>query len=49
MQREPEKVARDVLHGYVSREKAASDYGVALAGDGSVAVAATARLRKVQA
>ena len=47
--RDPVKVARDVAFGYVSRERAASDYGVAIAPDGRVDTAATARLRKVQA
>ena len=43
--REPERVARDVALGLVSREAAAQDYRVALAPDGAVDSAATARLR----
>jgi N-methylhydantoinase B len=43
--REAARVARDVSFGYVSREKAASDYGVALNADGSVDEGATAKLR----
>ena len=45
LEREPERVRADVLDGYVSREAAASDYGVVL--DDALAVddAATAELR----
>jgi N-methylhydantoinase B len=49
MTRDPARVARDVAFGHVSREKAASDYGVVLDASGAVDAAATARLRKVQA
>ena len=41
--------ARDVALGYVSREAAKRDYGVALDAKGAVDAAATAALRKVQA
>ena len=44
--REPARVARDVQLGYVSREAAHRDYGVALAQDGSVDQSATATLRE---
>ena len=43
--REPAHVARDVRLGYVSREAARRDYGVALREDGGVDESATARLR----
>ncbi len=43
--RDPERVRLDVLRGYVSREAARRDYGVAFAADGSVDQAATKRLR----
>ena len=46
LSREPEKVARDVVEGWVSRDRAADVYGVAVAADGSVDAAATARLRR---
>jgi N-methylhydantoinase B len=49
MARDPARVARDVAFGYVSREKAASDYGVALDAKGVVDAIATAALRKVPA
>lgn len=45
MTREPARVARDVALGYVSRAKAASEYGVALKADGTVDDGATAKLR----
>ena len=43
--RDPERVARDVRLGYVSREAARHDYKVVLHDDGSVDVAATAKAR----
>src|SRR6185503_3356160 len=49
MTRDPAKVARDVAHGYVSREAAKRDYGVALKADGTIDESATASLRKVTA
>lgn len=45
LSRDPARVARDVVLGYVSRETALRDYGVALATDGSIDAAATAKLR----
>jgi N-methylhydantoinase B len=47
--RDPARVARDVALGYVSRDAAKRDYGVALDAKGAVDAAATAALRKVQA
>ncbi len=47
--RDPEAVARDVRLGYVSRESAASEYGVVLKPDGGVDAAATAARRGGQA
>ena len=44
-ERDPERVRTDVLDGYVSREAAASDYGVVLDDALAVDVAATAELR----
>ncbi|MEZ5860433.1 MAG: hypothetical protein R3D28_15900 [Geminicoccaceae bacterium] len=44
--RDPELVAADVEGDYVSRAAAATDYGVALAADGTVDAAGTAALRK---
>ena len=46
-QRDPERVAEDVADGLITRATAESDYGVALASDGTVDAAATARLRAV--
>ena len=43
--REPERVARDVRLGYVSREAARRDYKVMLHDDGSVDAGATAKAR----
>ena len=43
--RDPERVARDVRLGYVSREAAARDYGVVLGSDGSPDADATATAR----
>jgi len=43
--RDPARAARDVALGYVSRQAAARDYGVAFRDDGSIDAAATARLR----
>jgi N-methylhydantoinase B len=44
-EREPERVRQDVLRGYVSREAARDDYGVALADDLGIDAKETARLR----
>ncbi len=44
-ERDPERVARDVRDGLVSRGAARSDYGVVLNDDGSVDHAATAKAR----
>jgi N-methylhydantoinase B len=46
--RDPERVGRDVVLGYVSREAAERLYGVAVAEDGSVDAAETQRLRDAQ-
>ncbi len=46
LEREVERVCHDVAANYVSREKAASRYGVVLRDDGSVDAAATAQQRK---
>src|SRR3984893_13019404 len=43
--RDPERVARDVRFGYISRGAAESDYKVVLSQDGSVDTDATARAR----
>ncbi len=45
--RDPAQVAADVREDYVSREAAASDYGVAINADGEVDDAATAKLRAI--
>ena len=45
LEREPERVAHDVAHEYVSREAAASLYGVAITDDGTVDLPETERLR----
>ena len=45
LKRDPQKVAWDVKNGYVSREKAFSEYGVVLRDDFTVDEAATAELR----
>jgi N-methylhydantoinase B len=45
MTREPDRVARDVRLGYVSREAALRDYKVVLRDDGSPDVAATTKTR----
>jgi len=47
-EREPELVARDVARGFVSAQRAAADYGVAIR-DGRVDAAETARLRNREA
>jgi N-methylhydantoinase B len=47
--RDPEAVARDVRLGYVTHEKAVSDYRVAIAGDGTVDRSATMELRSREA
>jgi N-methylhydantoinase B len=44
--REPDRVARDVVLGYISVEAARRDYGVALGADNKVDSAETARLRR---
>jgi N-methylhydantoinase B len=44
-ERDPERVRQDVLDGYVTREGAERDYGVALRDDITVDEEATARLR----
>ncbi len=46
--REPERVRQDVVRGYVSREAAAADYGVALDDSLGIDADATARLRSGQ-
>ncbi len=46
-ERDPERVAADVLDGLIDREDAQRDYGVVLREDGSVDAEATARLRSV--
>ena len=43
--RDPERVARDVRFGYISRAAAEHDYKVVLKADGSVDAAATAGAR----
>jgi N-methylhydantoinase B len=43
--RDPDEVARDVLHGYVSRQLAREVYRVAVAEDGTLDVGATTALR----
>ena len=43
--RPAEAVAADVVDGYLSAERACSDYGVVIAADGVVDEAATAALR----
>jgi N-methylhydantoinase B len=45
LEREPERVAQDVMTGYVSPERARDGYGVVLDDDGAVDLAATERLR----
>ncbi len=47
--RDPEKVARDVAQGFVSKEHALSDYAVVLKDDGSLDLAATQTLRTQEA
>ena len=46
LSREPDKVVRDVVEGWISRDRAAQVYGVAIADDGSIDADATARLRR---
>ncbi len=48
IEREPEHVERDVANGYVSREAAASLYGVAVGEDGAVDATETDRLRAAE-
>lgn len=48
LDREPDRVARDVKNGYVSRAQADSAYGVVLDNDGSVDVPATETLREAR-
>ena len=45
LERDPEKVRRDILDGLVSPERGRAQYGVALTGDGEVDHQATAALR----
>jgi N-methylhydantoinase B len=45
-QRDPEAVARDVRFGFVSREAAQREYGVAVRADGALDVPATTALRQ---
>lgn len=47
--RDPEAVARDVRLGYVTPEKATSDYRVAIADDGTIDRSATLKLRSREA
>ncbi len=49
LSREPERVARDVMAGYVSIGEARSAYGVGIDADGDVDAALTARLREEMA
>ena len=46
LERDPELVARDVVKGYVTPERAASDYGVVFSASNSVDWGATDRLRE---
>ncbi|MBX6351678.1 MAG: hydantoinase B/oxoprolinase family protein [Clostridia bacterium] len=48
-ERDPQAVARDVRLGYVSREAAENEYGVAIGPDGAVDEARTAALRQGRA
>jgi N-methylhydantoinase B len=45
-ERDPSAVASDVALGYVTRDRAASDYGVVIKPDGNVDAAETAKLRR---
>ncbi len=45
LERDPERVRRDVAEGWVSKERARDVYGVAFTADGSVDAAETQRLR----
>jgi len=47
--RDPESVAGDIRLGFVSPERAESDYGVVLTDDGSVDSAATRNMRSIEA
>jgi N-methylhydantoinase B len=49
MERDPERVARDVQLGYVGREAARDRYGVVIGDDGTVDDAATAAIRSERA
>jgi N-methylhydantoinase B len=49
LERDPERVARDVRLGYVGRAGAAERYGVIVADDGSVDTAATTETRSARA
>ena len=44
-----DSVAQDVREGFISAEAARRDYGVAVAADGTVDAAETARLRAIAA
>lgn len=46
LSRDPQRVARDVFLGYLSAERAAERYGVVVAGDGTIDVAATQEARR---
>lgn len=46
LERDPEQVAYDVFMGYVSREKAKSEYGVVLTANGTLDQSATEKVRK---
>jgi N-methylhydantoinase B len=48
-ERSPETVAEDVRRGFVSRDRAAADYGVAITADGELDHAATRRARTREA
>ncbi|MGI9659255.1 MAG: hydantoinase B/oxoprolinase family protein, partial [Gaiellaceae bacterium] len=46
LERDLDRIAEDVLEGFVTPEQAAKDYGVAFASDGSIDAAATDRRRE---
>lgn len=48
-ERAPERVARDVAQGFVSREKALSDFGVVVSADGLLDIEATSTRRETHA
>ena len=49
LEREPERVLKDYLNGFISRERAKDAYGVIITDDRQIDLAATARLRQAQA